>query len=187
MHNPAPCWTLLSGQWELPSQQLILGYEEYFWIRRVPYPWPLSQPQQNHASASFDSLWVQMPALSLGWGQSTANTPLICKKFGKQGDGMPVLKVSLVCLCPREADPASQAACQHHPSLAVLWLQSPAFHGHSLSSFSRCLLQGAKLQLWTSWRMDEHEAASQIIVFLRSGDVRACCHRDRLRDDMLCV
>lgn len=80
-----------------------------------------------------------------GWGQNTANTRLICKRFGKQGNGMAVLKVSLVCLCPWEADPASLpevAACQHHPSLPVLWLQSPASHGHSLSCFSRCCWKG---------------------------------------------
>lgn len=138
-------------------------YEEYFRIKRVPYSQPLSQPQHHHFSASFaigQTLRVQMPALSLGFGAEHCKytTHLeqvwLRREWHASPEGFMSLSLSMAgwsCLSPCKWLHASTI----HLSLSS-GLQSQVFNGHSLGRFSRCLLEGAELNLWTSWRMDEH-------------------------------
>lgn len=99
-------------------------------------------------------------SVSEGYRRNAGNMWLLYNEFGKQGNCMPVLQVSLVCLCPRRADPASvlQSGCTPTPSISrcPLGCRVQFFNRHGLNRFNRCAVEGAKLHPWTSWRMAEH-------------------------------
>lgn len=139
-----------------------LRYEEYFRIKRVPYSQPLSQPQHHHFSALDRHSECRCQLCPWGLGQNTANTPSgthleqvwQTREWHASPEGFMSLSLSMAgwsCLSPCKWLHASTI----HLSLSS-GLQSQVFNGHSLGRFSRCLLEGAELNLWTSWRMDEH-------------------------------